>query len=172
MKDQKASEWRFPHFRNHAIYSLNILQKIKKWYCIITKKPTCQYTIRILYQYYILFLFMVLSCSRIDGVAGGYMICSAQMTIFIAARTARVPHGERRHASTAGSPAPSRGSAAQRLRPAWHFFRSPPQDAGFLPAGKGTRSSLRPLRRKSGKFSALLCSRAMKGVIDYKKKFL
>ena len=29
---------------------------------------------------------MVLSCSRIDGVAGGYMICSAQMTIFIAAR--------------------------------------------------------------------------------------
>lgn len=48
----------------------------------------------------------------------------------------------------------------------------PPQDAGFLPAGKGTRSSLRPLRRKSGKFSALFCSRAMKGVIDYKKKFL
>ena len=34
---------------------------------------------------------MVLSCSRIDGVAGGYMICSAQMTIFIAARTARAP---------------------------------------------------------------------------------
>lgn len=48
----------------------------------------------------------------------------------------------------------------------------PPQDAGFLPAGKGTRSSLRPLRRKSGKFSALFCSRAMKGVIDYKKKIL
>ena len=49
---------------------------------------------------------------------------------------------------------------------------SPPQDAGFLPAGKGTRSSLRPLRRKSGKFSALFCSSVMKGVIDYKKKFL
>lgn len=47
----------------------------------------------------------------------------------------------------------------------------PPQDAGFLPAGKGTRSSLRPLRRKSGKFSALFCSRVMKGVIDYKKNF-
>ena len=158
MKDQKASEWRFPHFRNHAIYSLNILQKIKKWYCIITKKPTCQYTIRILYQYYILFLFMVLSCSRIDGVAGGYMICSAQMTIFIAARTARVPHGERRHASTAGSPAPSRGSAAQRLRPAWHFFRSPPR----MPASclRGRAPEARCARSAGNRENSQLCSAA------------
>lgn len=115
---------------------------------------------------------MVLSCSRIDGVAGGYMICSAQMTIFIAARTARVPHGERRHASTAGrlrlrAAPPPKGSAPRDISSV-----PPPQDAGFLPAGKGTRSSLRPLRRKSGKFSALFCSRAMKGVIDYKKKIL
>ena len=151
MKDQKASEWRFPHFRNHAIYSLNILQKIKKWYCIITKKTNMSiyypHIISILYLIFVYGFVMQPHWRR----CGGYMICSAQMTIFIAARTARVPHGERRHASTAGSPAPSRGSAAQRLRPAWHFFRSPPPGCRLPACGEGHPKLAAPAPPEIGK---------------------
>ena len=61
---------------------------------------------------------VALSWSRVDGVARGVWFRSGRAAACASAGTARVPHGQGRHASTAGSSALSCGSAVQRLRSA------------------------------------------------------
>ena len=57
------------------------------------------------------------------ALRGAYGFAPAQAAISIAAKTARVPHGQRHHVSAAGSLARSCGCAARRPRSARHCFR-------------------------------------------------